>query len=181
MLRLLKRKWWVTLIQGILLLIFSFYIFGNPIIVLHSISIWIGVAVLLSGAIGLVAWLLDNEADRETMALIWSLVTAIAGVLMLANIFSMMKAVTVVFGSWMLLAGLAVFYSGLKARKINSLGWGAVIAGLLAALGGLGMILNINSGAIGISSLLGISVLLTGIAIVLLAMIKKTALKMQHG
>lgn len=169
------------MIQGILLLIFSFYIFGNPLIVLHTISIWIGVVVLLSGAIGLVAWLMDSEGDRDSMALIWSLVTAITGVLMIANIFSMMKAVTVVFGGWMLLAGLAVFYSGLKARKINSLGWGAVIAGLLAALGGLGMILNINSGAIGISSLLGISVFLTGIAIVLLAMIKKSALKMVNG
>src|SRR5690349_11134140 len=109
MLRLLKRKWWVTLIQGILLLIFSFYIFGNPIVVLHTISIWIGVAVLLSGAIGLVAWLMDSKGDKDTMSLIWSLVTAIAGMLMLANTFSMMKAVSVVFGSWMLLAGLAVF------------------------------------------------------------------------
>jgi hypothetical protein len=52
-----------------------------------------------------------------------------------------------------------------------------VVMGLLAALGGLGMVLNINSAAIGISSLLGVSVLLTGIAIILLAMIKKAVLK----
>ena len=179
MLRLLKRKWWVTLIQGILLIILSFYIFGNPVIVLHTISIWVGVAILLSGAIGLVAWLMESEDERDTMSLIWSLVTAIVGIIMLANIFSMMRAVTIVFGGWMLLAGLAVFYSGWKARKKYSLGWGAVIAGLLGALGGLGMILNMSSGAVGISSLLGISVLLTGIAIILLAMVKKAVLRLQ--
>jgi uncharacterized membrane protein HdeD (DUF308 family) len=77
----------------------------------------------------------------------------------------------------MLIAGLAVMMSGWKARKEHSLGWGAVFMGLLAALGGLGMVLNINSAAIGISSLLGVSVLLTGIAIILLAMIKKAVLK----
>jgi uncharacterized membrane protein HdeD (DUF308 family) len=179
MLRLLKRKWWLTLIQGLLFIFLSFYIFGNPVIVLHTVSVWISIAVLLSGAIGLVAWLMENEDERDTWSLIWSLVTAIAGIIMLANIFSMMRAVTIVFGGWMLLAGLAVSYSGLKARKKYSLGWGAVIAGLLAALGGLGMMLNMSSGAVGISSLLGISVLLTGIAIILLAMVKKAVLRLQ--
>ena len=181
MLRLLKRNWWLTLIQGILMIIFSFYIFGNPVIVLHTISLWIGVAILLSGAIGLAAWMMESKDDKDTMALIWSLVTAIAGVIMLANIYSMMKAVTVIFGTWMLLAGLAVFYSGWKARKNYSLGWGAVIAGVLAALGGLGMILNMSSGAIGITSLLGISVMMAGIAIILLAMVKKSTLKMMSA
>ena len=177
MIRLLKRKWWITLIQGILFVIFSFYIFSNPVIILRTISLWMGLAVLFIGAVGVVSWMMDNQEDKETMPLVWSLVTCVLGLLMLSNMFSMMKAISILFGAWMLIAGLAILASGWNVRKKNTLGWGAVIMGLLAALGGLGMVLNLNSAAIGISSLLGVSVLLTGIAIILLAMIKKTVLK----
>jgi uncharacterized membrane protein HdeD (DUF308 family) len=181
MIRLLKRKWWVTLIQGILLVIFSFYIFTNPLAVLGTLSMWIGMVVLLSGAIGIIGWLLTSREERENLPLIWSLATTIMGGLMLMNTFAMMKALTIIFGCWMLMAGLAIFSSGWNVRKSHSLGWGAVVAGLLAGLGGLGMIFNIKSGAIGISSLLGISVLLSGIAIILLALIKKTVVNAVRG
>ncbi len=175
MLRLLKRKWWVTLVQGILLVIFSIYIFGNPIAVLGSLSLWVGIVVLASGTIGLISWSIASKEEKESLSMLWSLVTTVMGLLMLMNVLAMMKVLTIFFGGWMLFAGLAIFGSGWNSRKQSSLGWGAVVAGLLAALGGLGMIFNIKSGAIGISSLLGISVLLTGIAIILLALIKKTA------
>jgi len=176
MIRLLKRKWWITLIQGILFVIFSFYIFSNPALILRTISLWFSIAVFFIGAVGLVSWLMDRQEDKETMPLIWSLVTCALALLMLSNMFTLMKAISILFGAWMLIAGLAVMMSGWKARKKHTVGWGAVVMGLLAALGGLGMVLNLNSAAIGISSLLGVSVLLTGISIILLAIIKKAVM-----
>jgi len=181
MLRLLKRKWWVTLIQGILLVIFSFYIFGNPVAILGSISFWVGLVVLVSGAIGIIAWIMAPKEERENMNLFLSIITAVVGIVMLMHIFTMMKLVTVVFGAWMVLAGIAVFWSGWQAKKEHSLGWGAVITGLLAAMGGVAMILRFNAGAIGISSVLGVSVLFTGVAIILLALMKKRAINVVPG
>jgi len=178
---MLRRKWWITLIQGVLLVIFSVYIFGNPIAVLGTISLWIGLVVLISGAIGLIAWLVGVKEERESMSLLWSVVTTVMGILMLMNVFTMMKLLTIFFGCWMLVAGLAVFRSGWRSRKEHSLGWGAVVTGLLAALGGLAMIFKIGAGAIGISSLLGVSVLFTGVAIILLALIKKATVNHVRG
>jgi len=40
MLQLLFRKWWVVLLQGVLLIILSIYIFQNPVEVLAGISVW---------------------------------------------------------------------------------------------------------------------------------------------
>ena len=49
MLQLLFRKWWVVLLQGILLIILSFYIFQHPVEVLTGISLWCGLLVLGAG------------------------------------------------------------------------------------------------------------------------------------
>ena len=48
-----------------------------------------------------------------------------------------------------------------------------VIAGVLSAVAAVMMVFNIGSGAVGISTLLGLQVLLTGIALVLLSFTKK--------
>ena len=68
MIRLLKRKWWITLIQAILFVVFSFYIFSNPVIILRTISLWMGLAVLFIGAVGVVSWLMDYQEDKESMS-----------------------------------------------------------------------------------------------------------------
>ena len=49
MLQLLFRKWWVVLLQGVLLIILSIYIFQNPVAVLAGISFWCGLLVLAAG------------------------------------------------------------------------------------------------------------------------------------
>jgi uncharacterized membrane protein HdeD (DUF308 family) len=48
-----------------------------------------------------------------------------------------------------------------------------VIAGVLSAVAAVMMVFNIGTGAVGISTLLGLQVLLTGIALVLLSFTKK--------
>ena len=48
-----------------------------------------------------------------------------------------------------------------------------VIAGVLSVVAAVMMVFNIGTGAVGISTLLGLQVLLTGIALVLLSFTKK--------
>ena len=66
MLQLLFRKWWVVLLQGILLIILSIYVFQNPVEVLAGISFWCGLFVLLLPAYrdALPGWLLINQKKK---------------------------------------------------------------------------------------------------------------------
>jgi uncharacterized membrane protein HdeD (DUF308 family) len=65
MLKLLFRKWWVVLLQGILLIILSVYIFQNPVAVLTGISFWFGLVVLATGLLGIIGWwLLINQKEK---------------------------------------------------------------------------------------------------------------------
>jgi len=170
MLQLLFRKWWMVLLQGILLIILSIYIFQNPVEVLAGISFWCGLLVLAAGMLGIIAWLAANKSEREGMSLFWSILTAAFGLLMLLHL---LVTITVIFGLWMLITGLLLIQSGWSLRTRNSFGWIMVIAGVLSAVAAVMMVLNIGTGAIGISTLLGLQVLLTGIALVLLSFTKK--------
>ena len=76
MLQLLFKKWWVVLLQGILLIILSIYIFQNPVAVLTGISFWFGLVVLATGLLGIIAWLAADKPEREGMSPFWSILTA---------------------------------------------------------------------------------------------------------
>ena len=173
MLQLLFRKWWVVLVQGILLIILSIYIFQNPVAVLTGISFWFGFVVLATGLLGIIAWLAADKSEREGMSLFWSILTAAFGLLMLLRLLATMKILTVVFGLWMLVTGLLLVQSGWSLRSKSSFGWIMVIAGVLSAVAAVMMVFNIGTGAVGISTLLGLQILLTGLALVLLAFAKK--------
>src|SRR2546423_11166661 len=173
MLQLLFRKWWVVLLQGILLIILSIYIFQNPVEVLAGISLWFGLLVLAAGVLGIIGWLAADRAEREGMSLFWSTLTAVLGLLMLLHLLATMKTLTVIFGLWMLVTGLLLVQSGWLLRSKNSFGWAMVIAGVLSAVAAVMMIFNVGTGAVGISTLFGLQVLLIGIVLVLLSFAKK--------
>jgi uncharacterized membrane protein HdeD (DUF308 family) len=173
MLQLLFQKWWVVLLQGILLIILSIYIFQNPVEVLAGISLWFGLLVLAAGLLGIIGWLAAEKPEREGMSLFWSILTAAFGLLMLLHLLVTMKTLTVIFGLWMLVTGLLLAQSGWSLKSRNSFGWVMVIAGVLSVVAAVMMVFNIGTGAVGISTLLGLQILLTGIALVLLSFTKK--------
>ncbi len=174
MLQQIFRKWWVILLQGILLIILSIYIFNNPVEVLAGISLWVGLLALATGAIGIIAWLVADKSDKEGMSLLWSIVTLLFGLLMLKNVLATMITINVLFGCWMIVTGIWLAQKGWGFREKTSLGWVIFIAGLLSTIAGVLTIFNLGVGAFGISIMLGLQVLLGGIALVVLSFVKKT-------
>jgi uncharacterized membrane protein HdeD (DUF308 family) len=129
--------------------------------------------VLAAGLLGIIAWLAADKPEREGMSLFWSILTAALGLLMLLHLLATMKTLTVIFGLWMLVTGLLLAQSGWSLKSKSSFGWIMVIAGVLSAVAAVMMIFNVGTGAVGISTLFGLQVLLTGIALVLLSFAKK--------
>lgn len=172
-LQLLFRKWWVVSLQGLLLIILSIYMFQNPVAVLASISLWFGLVVLATGLLGVVSWVAADTSEREGTSLLWSLITAAFGLVMLGNMSATMQTISVMFGLWMLATGLQLARSGWSLRNRSALGWVTLGAGVLLAAAATMMIFNMGTGAVGVSTLIGLQVMLTGIALVLLSLAKK--------
>lgn len=167
------RKWWVILLQGILLFILGIFIFNNPVEVLAGISLWFGILISVTGILGVFGWLFSGKEERDTGNLLWGLLSLIFGIIILSNLLAAMKAVTVIFGIWVLLTGFSLTSSGWSVRKENAIGWFLLIVGILSVIAGLMMIFYLGSGAAGVATILGIQILLTGIALILLAFVKK--------
>jgi len=174
MLKLLSRRWWVLLIQGILLIILAIFIFNNPLNVLAGLSIWVGILVLFAGIAGVFAWFSAEKEERESGSLLWSIVTILFGIVLLANLLATMKALTILFGVWLLIGGIHLIRSGLALRKeTSSSGLLIIVTGILAVIVALATIFKIGTGAVTISVLLGLQVLLIGIALVIFSIAKK--------
>jgi uncharacterized membrane protein HdeD (DUF308 family) len=174
MLQQLFKKWWVLLLQGILLIVLSVYIFNNPVEVLAGISFWFGIMVGIAGLIGVISWVASGKDDKENMFLFWSLFTLVFGLLMVFNLMATMKTITVIFGIWVLFTGIHLFKHGWDLKSDSRLGWIMVVAGGASIAAAIMMIFNLGAGSVAISTLLGLQVLLAGAAMILLAIAKKT-------
>ncbi|MBK8382608.1 MAG: DUF308 domain-containing protein [Ignavibacteria bacterium] len=166
------KKWWVLLIQGIIMLILGIYILNNPVEMLAGISLWIGILILFTGILGIFGWIFAGKEHRDTGALIWSLLSVVFGLIILGNLLAAMKAVTVIFGIWILVTGFSLLSSGWKVKKENSMGWFLVIVGILSLIAGIMMITNMGSGAAGVR-LYRISGYPVRIALIILSFAKK--------
>lgn len=167
------KKWWVILIQGILMFILGIFIFKNPAEVLAGISLWFGIIILLTGITGVFGWIFGGKENRESSSLIWSLITVLFALFVLFNLLATMKVITVIFGIWVLLTGFSLLSSGWSIKKESGIGWILVIVGILSVIAGIMMMMNIGSGAEGVATILGLQVILTGIALILLSFAKK--------
>lgn len=171
------RKWWMILVQGILLIIIAFIFFNNPVQVLAVISIWIGILTLAAGVLGLVANLMIKNEERDSGSLWWSIVTLLFGILMLAKVGLTMKAITVIFGLWVLVTGIVLLSAGWEHRKAGAVGWIMLLGGILSVIAGVVIMFDMATGAVWISTLLGIQALVSGIGFIVLAFIKRNLVK----
>ena len=173
MLQLLTRKWWVVLLQGILLLFLSFFIFQNPTTVLTSVSIWIGLLIFFSGVIALFTSFGNDKTEHKGLLILWALGTIVFGFLLLTNVLITMKAITLLFGIWMFLGAIRFVAAGWMIRSVNSLGWIVILTGVLSFVAAIMVITDLRTASIGISILLGVQVLVSAIALIILAFVKK--------
>lgn len=171
------RKWWVILIQGILLIILGIIFFNNPAEVLAVISLWVGILTLITGALGLVAHFMMPNEDRADNPVLWSIATLLLGLLMVSKLGLTMKVVTVIFGIWVLVTGIWLTKAGWDNRRAGSPSWLMILGGILSIIAGIVIIFNIGVGAIWISTLLGLQALTAGIAFIVFAFVKRDVVK----
>jgi uncharacterized membrane protein HdeD (DUF308 family) len=174
----LTKKWWIILIQGLLMIALSIIIFNNPGTVLLTISLWLGIIVIIAGILGLASYFILGKDERDLSSLLWSMGTLIIGLLMVTKIVFTMKAITVMFGLIVVVVGIILLIDSINARSQWSKWWVVTILGIIILVLGIASILNISSGAESISNLIGISVLISGIGLVVLSLLKKYMVKL---
>jgi len=169
----LFRSWWMILIQGILMIGLSILVFKNPDTVLATVALWLGLVVLLSGLVGVLAWFMNSKEHRSFTALMGSVAMLLIGILMISKIILTIKAITLVFGFLTALIGIVVLSGAWNSRKQWSLWWIIALFGLGALVAGTKSMVDIYDGTKSISNLMGIAILLSGIGLIFLSLVKR--------
>jgi len=163
----------VILIQGLLMIALSIIIFNNPGAVLAAMAFWLGLVVTVSGLIGVISYFANPEEKYDLSTLLGSSAVLIIGILMFSKILVTMKAITLVFGIVVAIAGIVVISGSWTGRQKGSLWWAVASFGTCVLILGIKSIIDIYSGAESISTLIGISVLVSGIGLIFLALLKR--------
>ena len=170
--KLLIKKWWVGMVQGIILIILSIYIFNNPLDAMKGLSVWIGILIFFTGIMGIISWFFADRSERNYSALLWSMITIVFGIIMLLNLFAATRIVEILFGLWMVFLGLHFIEDGLVFKKHQPFRWATVIAGVLCIIGSVILIFDLGTG-IGVNLFIGVQILLAGIALIIISFARK--------
>jgi uncharacterized membrane protein HdeD (DUF308 family) len=169
----LFRKWWVILIQGILLIALSIFVFSHPGIALKSLAKLLSILILITGVAGLVAWLLGGSRTRETTSLFWSIGSIVLGLVLLIKAVFTVQLLATLVGIWMVATGGWLVQQGWLQRRNGFVAWVILIPGLFSLIVGIMAIFRPATGETVVSIIVGIQLLLVGIALVVLAFLKR--------
>jgi uncharacterized membrane protein HdeD (DUF308 family) len=128
---------------------------------------------LISGVGGLLGWWLTSKGGRETSTLLWSIGCIVLGLVLITKADFTIQLLSVLVGIWMIGTGGWLMQQGWTQRRNSFIAWVIFIPGLFSVITGVMAIFNKATGATAVSIIVGIQLLLAGIALVVLAFVKR--------
>ncbi len=171
--KMIFKKWWVLLLQGILLIAMGIFFMNHPAEVLLAVSLWVSVFVLASGLLGIFSYFGEEKEERDSGMFWWSLATAAVGVIMISGLGITAKSITLILGVWIVITGIWLARAGWSFRQESALGYLVALLGLFAIISGVAVLFDLYQGAIWISTLIGIEAILSGIALIAIGLVKR--------
>ena len=113
-------QWWLAAIVGSVAIGIGFIVLVNPIESYLTAAVWLGVAIFVSGVMGLVLSIASNNvAVRRGWAILASVVDIILGLLLMFNIVFTITILPLVFGIWLLYRGAVSLMQALDLRGLG--------------------------------------------------------------
>lgn len=119
-------RWWLSIIVGLVALAAGFIVLINPIASYFTIAIWLGVAVLCSGVVGLVqCFSTTSGLVRNGWVILAAIADIIIGILLLFNMLLTAEVLPMLFGIWLLYRGFIGVVQGMDLRSFHvpNAGW----------------------------------------------------------
>lgn len=162
--RTLFRVLWI--IAGILLIIAGIFCLCNPNVGLMKISLYIGIAMLISGIIDIIIF---AKCNGTMIGAGWFLADGILTVLLslflLFNQKFTMLSLPFIFGMWLLFSGINQFVNSFEMQRLKVKGWGWMTAlGVLLAVVGFFSLFDPIANLLALSIMAGILLIFGGIA-----------------
>ncbi len=175
MLESLLKNWWILLLKGIVIVILSIYIFLNPDAAVLGLSLFIGIALLISGVFTTISSISYRKVvNNWKWYLVEGLIDSLLGIVILSAPGLTAAIVAFVVGLWFLFYGITKIVASFELRKNQITNWWVeLIFGILAIVFSFMIMFNPFAGAITIALLLGTFFLFTGLFNIIFAFFLK--------
>ena len=130
-------RWWLSIIVGLVALAAGFIVIINPLASYITIAIWLGVAVLLGGIMGLVqSFSTDSGLVRNGWVILAAIADVIIGLLLIFNMVFTAVMLPMLFGVWLLYRGFIGVVQGMDLRSchVPNAGWVVLGSVLMIAI-----------------------------------------------
>lgn len=177
------KNWWVLLLIGLLLAGTGFWTFTSPVKSYLTLAIIFSITFLLAGILESYFAISNRKAmDNWGWSLMFGIITALGGILMLVNPQISMVTMPFYIGFVILFRSTMAIGWATDLKRQGVLNWGnLMIAGVLGILFSLILIWNPAFGGMTIVFWTGFSFLMTGITSVVLAFKLRRVYKQVKG
>jgi uncharacterized membrane protein HdeD (DUF308 family) len=167
-----RKTWWIMLIQGIAALIIGILLFTNPLSTLFSIVILLGVFWLIGGIFDIIGAFTRRNGDKHWFwSLLGGIISIIAGLFLLGNpvtsIVALPVAAAIVIGVSAIISGIFNIIWAIRARNdIQGEGW-IILWGVISIILGIWILSAPLGSAAGLVLFAAIAAVIGGIAMII--------------
>ena len=151
--------WWLLFLVGLLSIVVGVIILFKPGDSLNTLAVITGIFLLVNGILELIASFMRSTPDRGLVAL-FGVLSAIVGVLLIRHPIAGVEFVAILIGLWLITVGIIRFATAFYEYSHRF--WHG-LAGLLAMLAGIVVIVDTNIGYATLALLIGIGFIANGI------------------
>ena len=168
---ILFNKWWLMLLQGILLILLSYFLFSQPTNLIAASATITGFIALVTGSIAVIGYFLAGKHEKSRVELFSGLFSCIAGLFFLSGTSLAHELITWFFAAYMTLNLLIAMNNSWQLNDTIKWWWVSLILLLYTLL--VLYLLFTGSTLLGISVnvFAGVQFFMNGILIVVLAFV----------
>ena len=133
----LIKRWWLSLLTGILAVVVGFIILVNPVTSYYIFAIWLGAAIFVSGIFGLIQSINSkNYFVRRGWLIVANIADIVIGLILMFNAIISEVFMPALLGFWLLYRGATMLIQGFDLRDygIRDASWVVFYAALIIAL-----------------------------------------------
>ena len=167
--RIFSRVLWA--IVGVCLIIAGIFCIGNPGAALSTMSLFLGLAMLISGIVDIVIFAKGRGVMYGSgWFLVDGILTVILSLFLLFNQTFTTLTLPFIFGMWLLFSGITKFVDSFELKRFGVRGWGWFTAlGVILALAGFLSFMDPVLSMLTLSMMLSFMLILQGVSSILRA------------
>ena len=162
----LTKKWWVFLVQGIVMILLAILAFSQPALLIS----FIGAYIVIDGGLKFFSGFGPQPADQSRWpALIIGAIGIIVGALIWMNPGFTAQIVTYLIAAWAVVVGVLLVLWGWRFREVISTEWLLIALGILSIVFGFLVFGNVQAGFFTLQLIFGTYMIVGGIVAIVLA------------